>query len=148
MNTREEARKKHLAEVQKNADDLNIVSAEVASVAIRNKLSGTYSWDFTDIRYCKQLGHPCFSNDFNNYKYVIGLYDKPPLVEINLSPSKIVIVKFLHLIPESDSMSDITICVECQHLKKKMEELFILTPVAEYVTNPAFTLEFKEKAND
>ena len=138
-----EAREKHLAEVQKNADNLNIISAEVASVAIVTRLGEPYTQAFTDIRYCKKLGYPCSSTEFGQYKHAIGLHCNPPLVEVGLSPSKIVIVKFLHLFPESNEMSDITVCVECQHLKEIMQELFILKPIANYITNPAFTLEFK-----
>ena len=140
-----EVKEKHLAEVKKNAKELNIISAEVASEAIVNKLGGIYTHAFTDTRYCTRLGYPCSSTDYGYYKRAIGLQGNPPLVEVGLSPSKIVIIKFLHLIPDSNSMSDITVCVECQHLKKKMEELFILKPVCDY-TNPAFTLEFKQSS--
>lgn len=142
MGTFAEAREKHLAEVKKNAEQLNIVSAHVASVAILNRLGGAYIRGYTDIRYCKELGMPCNSNNINNYSYVIGLPYKPPLVEIQLSPSKIIVVRFLHLVPESNTMANITLCVECQHLKELMESTFILKPVE---GSTGFTLQFKEK---
>jgi len=144
MGTWSEAREKHLAEVKRCAEELNILSTEIATVAILNKLGDKYIRGYTDIRYCDALGQSCGSNDIGNYSHVIGLPHKPPLVEIKLSPSKIIVIKFLHLIPESNSMNDITTCVECQHLKKKMEELFIMKAVVDYSTNTAFTLEFKQ----
>lgn len=130
MGTWAEAKEKHLAEVIKCAKELNILTSEIASVAILNKLGGAYTKSIV-------------SKDPSNYWYEIGL-GNDALVQVKLSPSRIVIVKFLHLIPESDKMSDIATCVECQYLKKKMEELFIMKAVVDYSTNTAFTLEFKQ----
>lgn len=130
MGTWAEARERHLAEVQKCAKELNILTAEIASVAILNKLGGTYTKNIA-------------GKDPSNFWYEISLGNNA-LLQVSLSPSRIVIIKFLHLIPESDKMSDIATCVECQHLKKLMEELFIMKPVVDYSTNTAFTLEFKQ----